>query len=241
MRSLSRYTAILGVLLFLIGLIISYFTRTVESFVISEGSASGSISLISVQSGMPPEIVAFAETAELEIRDVKAEVNTAGSRSTVRFFPPVKSEGRYMYLRDVGFSLKLKAVHKESGAQFEGVLPVRVLPPGREERVSLLGADLFVSLAPAGEIQKGRVRGRRYDLLEPLFRLRAADGTETVLDMKKAQTLSGLEIELLGAPYWVEIVSVKDGGFLNTLLGMALVLLALALRAFAGAAALFHK
>jgi len=204
-----------GILLLLFGFLASHASRRVEEHVLTLGSADpidqDSPTLVSLDLNMPPTHLQVGRERNFSLHGVMAQIRVGDRTIAVHPGWGTKVYGKYYRISDVGYLQTFRASLKDQSSQ--ETVRLNLLPPGREENITLYGEPTRISLAPSRTVTKGRLTGNLYDLVSPSFLVATAGRKPVVLGAGVPVRMpSGILLEKGDSSYWVRIQTVRDWG-----------------------------
>ncbi len=222
----------LGLVVFMVSLLASAHARRSGEALLSEGLEADvmgrRVKLLGVEAELPREFLQVGDRDAFMLDRVGARIALPGGMAKVTSEYPVESDGLFWRITHVGYMRWLKDGDSETP------LALDVLPPGRTQTVPVAGkgTEYVVSLIPEKTVTKGLLKGKLYNLAEPIFGLELKGNPGAVaVRAGDAAMRGGVSVSLEGDSLYVEVLAVYDPalpwvkvGLLVTLLGAILML-----------------
>lgn len=159
-----------------------------------------------------------------------------GREYNVGVFPPRRINGVYYHILQFGLAPGVR-IYGGQGLLDEGILALRLLPPGVEDEFRLQSLPhLFrLKIAPERVEKKGESSVAFYNLKRPTYEVEVIKGDETVSEGTSSRAIDfdgAYRLEFDPPGYWVWLEVVEDPGVLPLAAGIFLIALGLPLRVF---------
>ena len=223
-----------GLVLALIGLLVSVHTRKTDDTVLREGEnrevQGSSVALTAVRADLPADHLQVGDDGTFLLEGVSAQLAVNGAAAVITPGFPTRINGRWYRIRHLGYAQALTVTVR--GQRSSLVADLDLLPPGRSSIVPLPSGRVFLafSLDPDRTITKGLLKGRQYNLSQPSYRVVAQEGKPregvTGLRMKPGeQAVVGPAAVALGEQSLsLRIQIVSDPGLLSLYTGLIILL-----------------
>jgi len=195
-------------LLILISIYSVLFVRF-EKIRLTEGDdVAENIMIESINLNLPEEVLVIGEDVGLKLKNVTAVLSSGEERVTVGTFPFSRVSGLSIAINEAGISPDCEIISR-SNVERTGLFSL--LPPGRRAKQFLLnGNRLLTELAPVRTFRKGRLEGKVFDLLDPLYHMTIeTQGNRKVFDQALRDNRSiytlGLSVSCRVSREWVEL------------------------------------
>lgn len=135
-------------------------------------------------------------------------------------YPPVRIDGMFFHILDFNIAPSIEIRDRKGDTVIEGDLALRILPAGNTDYAVLEGLPYRVTmkLLPSGEIKRGEVVAKEYNLGERLYELKVfriinPDEAGTLIAEGVSRTplkFDDYSLTVTGHTYWAVLEIVKD-------------------------------
>lgn len=229
----------LGLVIFMISLLVSANVRKTDERILHKNSSPVLMGkeheLRSIGPKMPDEFLQVGEESIFRLDHIEAEIRAKGNAFIVSSGYPVRHEGVYYRITNIGFAQQ--ATIKIAQGELSGNLDLNILPPGKTDTVAtgFEGISFVVALAPEKSSQKGLLTGSLYNLKIPKYKIAVQKDkkkiSEFLLRPDEAFTSGNMAINLGGHALFAKVTAVSDpalpwlyAGFVLIISGSGLML-----------------
>lgn len=168
-----------GLITVLIALMVTAHTRKAFDTTIRQGErkniAGSGVFLAELKADLPADYMQIGEEGTFLLNRVSGRVAYSGKSAVITPGFPARINDLWFRIAHLGYFQTFKAtVH---GMTREQTIDLDVLPPGRQDTALLpSGLVLTISLDPDRTIEKGLLKGRQYNLSDPVYRVGIQQG-----------------------------------------------------------------
>lgn len=240
----------LGILLFLGGVFISVNTRMDTRILTGKDDAFGlpwedtKYAVIDLIPGIKERFLDLEQESPSPIFTREPVLFISDFKNTYRIgvYPPTRINGTFFHILNFNVAPSLEIKDQKGNTLLKGDLALQILPAGNTDYAVLRGLPyrITMKLLPSGEIKRGNIIAKEYDLNKRLyeikiFRIRSPEEAGELIAEVISQTpikFDGYSLSVIGHTYWAFLEVVKDDAVYIIGAGLLFIAAGLLIRLF---------
>jgi hypothetical protein len=228
----------LGIAVLMMSSLASARGRDVSAAVMHEGDSADffgrRVSLDGIRSGLPGTFLQVGDESSFRLKGVRAKLTVKGKAHDIGAGFPKRICGLHFKAAHFGYSQDIELETQEGKVSKR--LDLDILPPGKVQTLPVpeLSILMAVSLEPSKTSAKGLLKGKQFDLINPLYRLAVQKGEDAdklfsgTLGPGQSIRQADVNISLGDKGHYVKVEAIKDPALLWAYAGMVVLLAGLA-------------
>ncbi len=211
-----------GVIIFLIGFLLSASLRHSDKLAVAEGTAvsppwhDAGFTVERLDAGLGEHATDTGSGIFQYAPKITAQKDD-GSTKTIEAFPPTRIGTTYYHILFVDMAPSLLLRNAAGETLQDGLVSLRLLPPGATDDFKLQGLPYVFSLRvlPNEVKERGDEKIKTYHMKHPLYGLKIVKGDTTVFDGNSGAgpiSFDGYTLSFQEPSYWVQLEAARDPG-----------------------------